>query len=211
MKVNIRIAVCICDFVVINFGKPIICCNCAGVGENQSADGIGDGGIFLDSPVGNLDIFIDKLFIVEHGGFHIAQLFALPAVENIGLCDIRIVGLDEDGLDAVLNIFHSNESILDFRFEIRRYFQSKEINGVGIVISVACLKGLRDGMADLREIKVDNFIVSFSSSIHVCASFHTVNQADKKSICRSVTVFTIISSKQAFVKREPQNIVIFFY
>ena len=148
VKMNVCVSVRVCDFVVIDFGEPVIRGNCAGVGKNQSPDGIGDGGIFLDAPVCGFDVFIDELLVVEHCGFHVAQLFALSAVKDISLCNVRIICLDEDGLDAVLNILDGNQSVFDFRLEIRCYLESEKIDGIGIVIPITRFKCLRDGMTD---------------------------------------------------------------
>ena len=150
VKMKVCVSVRVCDFVVIDLGEPVIRGDRAGIGENQSSDGIGDGGIFLDAPIGGFDVFIDKLLVVEHCGFHVAQLLALSAVKDIGLCDVRIIGLDEDGLDAVLDVLDGDQPVFDFRLKIRCYLEGEKIDGIGIVIPVARFKRLRDGVTDFR-------------------------------------------------------------
>ena len=80
------------DFLVVHFGKPVVRRDRAAVGEDQTADGIGDGGVFLDAPVEISEVAVHELFIVEQGLFGVAHFFALLAVEDVGLGNVRIAG-----------------------------------------------------------------------------------------------------------------------
>ena len=95
----------LCDLRVINFAQPVIRRDRAGVGQDQAADGIRDRGILLHTPVVDPEIIVHQLLIIEQGASDVAQLFPLLAVENVGLCHIRIARFAQNALDAVLNIF----------------------------------------------------------------------------------------------------------
>ena len=119
VQVDIAAAVCVGNFFVVNFRQPVVCCDGTGVAQNQTADGVGDGGIFFHAPVGRLHIAVDQLFIVQNGGTHIADLFPLLAVEDKRLGDVGISGLYKNVFNAVLNIFHGDEPMPDFRLKVR--------------------------------------------------------------------------------------------
>ena len=114
MQMEFAGAVSVRNFVVVNFTEPIVGSYCAAVGKNKSAHGIGDGGILLNAPIGDVQVFVNRVTIVEKSVFHVAQLFALASIENICLCDICIAGLNENGLNTVLNVFDIHKFILNF-------------------------------------------------------------------------------------------------
>jgi len=93
------------DLRIVNFAQPVIRRDRAGVGQNQTANRIGDCGVFLHAPVVDPQIVVYQLLIIEQGASDVAQLFPLLAVENVGLCHIRIARFAQNALDAVLNIF----------------------------------------------------------------------------------------------------------
>ena len=105
VQVQLRAAVRLRDLRVVNFAQPVIRRDRAGVGQDQAADGIRDRGILLHAPVVDPEIIVYQLLIIEQGASDVAQLFPLLAVENVGLCHIRIARFAQNALDAVLNIF----------------------------------------------------------------------------------------------------------
>ena len=105
VQVQLRVPVRLRDLRVVNFAQPVIRRDRAGVGQNQAANRIGDCGVFLHTPVVDPEIIVYQLLIIEQGAADVAQLFPLLAVENVGLCHIRIARFAQNALDAVLNIF----------------------------------------------------------------------------------------------------------
>ena len=85
VQMQICVPVRLRDLRVINFAQPVVCCDRAGVGQNQTADRIGDRGVFLHAPVVDPEIVVHQLFIIEQRASDVAQLFSLLAVENVGL------------------------------------------------------------------------------------------------------------------------------
>ena len=64
MNVQIAVFVCVCDLVIVDLTQPVVRGDRAGVGEDQTADGVGDGGVFLHAPILHLDIAVYQLLIV---------------------------------------------------------------------------------------------------------------------------------------------------
>ena len=88
VQVQLCIPMRLCDLRIVNFAQPVICCDRAGVGQDQAADGIGDGGVFLYTPVVDLEIVVHQLLVIEQRASDVAQLFSLLAVENVGLGNV---------------------------------------------------------------------------------------------------------------------------
>ena len=105
VQVQLCIPMRLCDLRIVNFAQPVIRRDRAGVGQNQAANRIGDCGVFLHAPVVDPEIIVHQLLIIEQCASDVAQLFPLLAVENVGLCHIRIARFAQNALDAVLNIF----------------------------------------------------------------------------------------------------------
>ena len=108
------------NFIVINFGQPVIRGDGAGVGEDKAADRIGNGGIFLNAPVVKVYIIVNSCFIVKQSRVQIAKLLPLAAVEDISLGDIAVASLDQHRFNAVLDILDGNAVIFNFRLKISR-------------------------------------------------------------------------------------------
>ena len=85
VQVQLCIPVRLRDLRVVNFAQPVICCDRAGVGQDQAADGIRDRGILLHAPVVDPEIVVHQLLVIEQRASDVAQLFSLLAVENIRL------------------------------------------------------------------------------------------------------------------------------
>ena len=113
-----RAAVCLGYVVVINFAQPVVGCDRARVGKDQSADRISNGGVLLDAPVIDLKIIIYQVLVVKKRGTDVADLLALSAVQDVGLGNIRVTGLGEDLLNAVLDIFDRDHAVPDLGLKI---------------------------------------------------------------------------------------------
>ena len=137
---QIRLCVRLGDLVVIDLGEPVVCCDGAGVGKDKSADRIGNGRVLLDAPVGSLDIGVNELFVVKHGGLHIAELFALTAVKDVRLCNILVASLSQDRLNAVLNVLYRHKIVFHLRLEGCCYLKGNEINYTRIILTLAGVK-----------------------------------------------------------------------
>ena len=64
----VGVSVCVADLVVVYLRQPVVGGNGAGIAENKAAYRIGNGGVFLNSPVVYLKIVVDDLFIVKQCG-----------------------------------------------------------------------------------------------------------------------------------------------
>ena len=128
MEMDVAVSVGVCYLFVIDLGEPVVRGDRAGVAENQSADGICDGRILFNAPVGNLDVAVNQLLVVEDGRLHVSDFFALLSVENIGLCDIGVARLAEHRLDAVLNVLNGDKSVLDLALEVRSDLECEQVD-----------------------------------------------------------------------------------
>ena len=166
MDVNIAVAVCFCDLFIIHFAQPVVRGNGAGVGQDQSADGIGHGGVLLHTPVQLAQIAVDRVSIIQIGGFCIAQLFTVFTIEDIGLGYSFVTGAGQNGFHAVLHIFHCNFIVFDLILEVRSDFQCNKVDDVRSILALRSLKCFLNRSRDLAQIKVYNFSVSFNYLIH---------------------------------------------
>jgi len=166
MNMNIRVAVRVCDFLVIDFTQPVVGGDCAGVGKNQTADRIGNGGILLDPPVQRLQITVNQLFIVQGCRGNVADILPLFPVKDICFRDIRITGIGKHALHTVLNILNPDFLIPDLVIKITGDLQGNHIQNTVMVVSVTCIKCLLDRSADLLYIKFRYRSISFYNSVH---------------------------------------------
>ena len=58
MDVDVCVSVSRTDFVVIDFGKPVVSCDSTGVRKDKTAYRVCYCGVFLNSPVVDLDIVV---------------------------------------------------------------------------------------------------------------------------------------------------------
>ena len=172
VDVDIRVSVGVRNLLVIDLGKPVIGRHCPGVAENQPAHGIGDRGILLDSPVLHLHITVDNLLIVQNRGLHVADLFPLAAVKDIGLRHLRVATLAQHRLHTVLNILHGNLFLRDFTLKIRRHPKSHHIQHILAILEPGGLKSLSQRLCNFSDLKIGNLPVPFYYMKHTfCLSF----------------------------------------
>ena len=62
---DIGISVSICDLFVVDLRKPVVSCDSAGVGENETAYGICNCGVLFNTPVFNFYIAVNEALIVQ--------------------------------------------------------------------------------------------------------------------------------------------------
>lgn len=93
MQMQIGVAVRVGDFFIVDFTEPVVCGDGSGIGKNQAAHRIGHGRVFFYSPVGYLQIAIHKPLIVQYGGTHITELFAVFAVQDYALATLSYPAL----------------------------------------------------------------------------------------------------------------------
>ena len=167
VEVDVAVPVGLGDLLVIDLTEPVVGGDGAGVGEDQSAHGIGDGGVLLDPPVVDLEVVVYQRLVIQQGGAQIADLFPLLAVEDIGLGNVGVACLAEDVLHAVLDLLHGDPSVVDLVLVIGSDLQRQQVDDVRIVLFVGGLEGLGDGSADLGEIKLHDLAVPLDNLIHV--------------------------------------------
>ena len=96
VKVDICISVGVGNLIIVDFAQPVVGCDRSGVGKNESADRISNGGVLLNAPVVDFDIVVNGLFEVENGGCGIAQFLSLTTIENVGFGNIAVSCLNEN-------------------------------------------------------------------------------------------------------------------
>ncbi len=149
------------DFIVIDLAQPVVGRDGAGVGQNQSAHGVGDCRILLDAPVIDLQIVVDDFLVVQERGIDIAHLLALSAVQDICLGDIRITGLGEYLLHTVLDVLNRDLLVDDLALEIRCHMQRDQFDHARMILFIQCAECLGDGIRYLADLKFYNLTVSF--------------------------------------------------
>ena len=171
MQVNIGIFVCLCDLIVVDLGEPVVCCDSARVGKDQTANRVGHGGVLLHTPVNILYIFINQILVVKDSGLHVTQLFTLTAVKDISLCHIRVACLYKHGLNAVLNVLNRYQAVGNLGLKVGGDLQCEKVDDVIVKLAVAGFKRLFDRFGNLGNVKIGNFAVSFVDAIHVLLLF----------------------------------------
>ena len=154
MNMDIRVAVGIGDFLVIDFAQPVVGCDRTAVGQDQAAHRIGNGGVFLDPPVQRFQVAVNELLVVQCRCRNITDIFPLLAVQNVSLGHIRIAGVAEHLFHGVLNVFNGDPAVLDFRLEITRDLQGDHIQNCLVILPLAGIECLLHSIADFADIKL---------------------------------------------------------
>ena len=166
VEVDVAALVGVGDLRVVDLAEPVVGGDGTGVGQDQAAHGIGDGGVFLHPPVVDLQVVVHQVLVVQHGGLQVADLLPLFAVQNVGFGHVGVTGLAEYALHAVLDILHRDPAVVNLLLIVGGDFQSQQVDDVGIVLLVGGLKGLGNGDADLGDVEIGDFSVSFDNLIH---------------------------------------------
>ena len=168
VNVNVSVAVSVGDLVVIHLAEPIVSGDRARVGQDQTADGISNGRVFLNSPVSLFQIVVNYVLVVKNGVAHISQLFTVAAVQNVCLCNVAVACLAEHGLNAVLNVLNGDQTVFDLRLEICSNLKSEEIDNVGGILFFKGIKRLCNSITDLGKFKLGLLAVAFYYFVHGC-------------------------------------------
>ena len=139
---------------------------CAGVRKDQAADGVCNGGVFLNTPVVDLQVIVHQILVVQQSSVDIADLLSLLTVQNVGLGNVGVAGVGQNLLHAVLNVFNGNDIVLDLGLKIGCHLQSQQIDHAGMILAILGLKGLGHGSGDLGNIKINKAAVSLLYAIH---------------------------------------------
>ena len=166
VDVEVAVAVGVGDFVVIDLGQPVVGSDGAGVGEDQAAHGVGDGGVLLDAPVHDLEVLIHHGLVVQHGLGHVAELLPLAAVEDVGLGHVLVAGAAQHSLHGVLDVLHGDLVVLDLALEIGGDLEGQKVDGVVVVVLLLGIEGLFDGGRDLADVKIHDLVIAFYDLIH---------------------------------------------
>ena len=191
VEVDLRVAVGVGDLLVIDLAEPVVGGDGPGVGQDQAAHGVGDGGVLLHPPVVDLQVVVHQVLIVEQGGAHVAHLLPLLAVEDVGLGHVGVARLGEDLLHAVLDVLHGDAAVLDLGLEVGGHPQGQQVDDAGVELLVQGLKGLGDGGADLSDLKF------CSGTVPLCYLVHTKHP-----------LFLILSGKRPGIRRAAKGVPI---
>ena len=171
MEVDVPVPVGIGDLRVIDLAEPVVGGDGAGVGQDQAAHGVGDGGVLLHPPVVDVQVVVHQLLVVQHGGVEVADLLPLLAVEDVGLGHVLVAGLAQHALHAVLDVLHGDLSVVDLVLVIRRDLQGQEVDDVRVVLLLGGLEGLGDGGADFGDVERGDLPIPLDDLIHETPAF----------------------------------------
>ena len=160
------------DFLIIDLAEPVVGRDRAGIGQNEPADGIGDGGVFLDAPVVDLQIVVHQILVVQQGAADVADLFVLLAVQDVGLGDVIVPRLGQHLLHGILNILNGDQPIFDLIRKVCGDAQRQQIQHVLCIFLFLGKEGLFHGRADFADFKRDSFPVPLFDLIHVLSSIN---------------------------------------
>ena len=113
-----------------------------------------------------MHVIVHDLLIIEHGGLHVADLLALLSVKDITFRHVGIVRRDEHRLNAVLDVLHADETVLDLFLKIRGDLECQQLDDIHVVLPFLRFKRLADRFRDLGEVKIHMFAVSLDDLIH---------------------------------------------
>ncbi len=155
------------NFLVVNLRKPVIGRNSPGIAQNQSAYGISNRRILFYTPVFDLDITVDYVFVIQNGRLHGTHFFTLLTIQDISLGCLRITGLLQNLLHTVLNILHVNLPVFHLILKIGRDTQSQQINNIVVILHLCGVKRFHNHFVNLSQHKVCRLSVSFDNLKHV--------------------------------------------
>ena len=115
---NICISVSICNFFVVNLRKPVVSSNCTGVGKDKTTNRICNCGVFLNTPVVDLNVVVNDLLIVKDCRLNLSYLCSLATVNDVCLCNICVTCLNKNILNRVLNIFNCDFAVVDLGLKV---------------------------------------------------------------------------------------------
>ena len=161
--------------LIVDLSEPVVSGDGAGVGEDQVAHRVGDGGVLLHPPVGDLQIVVHQVLVVEEGGVHVRgvhvpDLLPLLAVQDVGLGHVRIAAFRQHLFHAVLDVLHGDAAVLDLVLEVRRHMEGQQVDHAGMIGLVQGHEGLGDGAGDLADGEFGDLSVTLFDLVHRCFS-----------------------------------------
>ncbi len=150
---------------------PVVGGDGAGVGEDKSADGVGDGGVLLDAPVESAEVLVHGVLVVKVGGLHVAQFLALLAVEYVRLRNRFVAAAGEHCFDAVLHVLDRDKAVLYLGQKVRGDLQRQKINNAVVVVGACGIERLFDGGGYLIDVKINYLSVTLDYLIHILSSY----------------------------------------
>ncbi len=166
VDVEVAVPVGVGDLVVVDLAEPVVGGDGAGVGEDQAAHGVGDGGVLLDPPVHDLQVLVHHGLVVQHGLGDVAELFPLTAVEDVGLRHVLVAGPAQDCFHGVLNVLHGDLVVLDLALEVGGDLEGKEVDGVVVVVLLLGVERLLDGGGNLGNVEINDLVISLYDLVH---------------------------------------------
>ena len=148
------------NLLVVDLREPVVGGDRAGVAQNQTADRVGHGGVFLHAPVVDLKIIVHNVLVVDQRAADVAYLFALLAVKDVRLGDVCVACGRKDVLHAVLNVFHGNKAVLDLGLKVGADLERKHVDDARVIFAVLGVKCLDHGGADFGDFKLHNAAVT---------------------------------------------------
>ena len=166
VEVDLRVAVGVGNLLVVDLGEPVVGGDGPGVGENEAAHRVGDGGVLLHPPVVDLQVVVHQLLVVEQGGVDVSHLLPLFAVEDVGLGHVGVARLRQDLLHAVLDVLHGDAAVPDLGLKVCGHPQGQQVDDGGVELLVQGLEGLGDGGADFSNLKLGGGAVPLGYLVH---------------------------------------------
>ncbi len=154
MNVNIRIAVGLCNLVIVDLGQPVVGRHRTGIAQDQTAHGIRHRGILLHAPVLHLHIAVDHILVVQDRGLHGPHFLPLLTVQDISLGHFFITGLSQYLFHTVLNIFHIDRAVLHLGLKVRRHPQRQQIHNIIVILHLGGRKRFHNDIIDPAERKI---------------------------------------------------------
>ena len=166
VDVDLGVPVGVGHLLVIDLAEPVVGGDGPGVGQDQTAHGVGDGGVLLHPPIVDLKIVVHQIPVVEQRGVDVAHLLPLLAVQDIGLGHVGIARLGQHLFRAVLDILHGDKAVPDLWLEIGGHPQGQHVDDTGVILLVQGFKRFCNGCADLPDLKPGGGAVPFCHLVH---------------------------------------------
>ena len=167
MEMQVTVAMGISDLGVIDLAEPIVGRDGAGVGENEAAQGVGDGRVFLDAPIVDFQVAVNDFLIIQQSVLGLPYVGVLLAIQDVCLGHVEVAGFGQDFLDAVLDVFNRQGAADNFMFGVGHSSDGQHVQHVRLNIFVHRAEGFADRHDDLVDVEIDDGAVAFDDFVHV--------------------------------------------
>ena len=180
MDMEIAVHVGVPDLRRIDPLEPVLGGDGGGDVVVQPLEGIAHVAVFVDPPVGVVQIAFDELEALGEKAFPFPDFPVLLAVEDVGLGDLGVAPLDEHFFDQVLDVFNGGyPAVLVNDGEDADNGIGNSLGG-GTVAAADGLGGLVDGIGYFFRIKGYDPAVAFSYEIGIGAVSHLIISGKKR-------------------------------